>query len=164
MRGATAEKKRQWIDELVAARRSLLEAVRALLGARQDEVFLGTWSVKDLLAHLVGWDATNLKAVQEILSGQYPAFFQFYDKDWHSYNARLVERYKIEPFAALLAEVEDSHRQLVGFLESLSAAELVGGKARSAKGRTVTIRGLLRAEANDERQHAGQVSAFFGKI
>ena len=159
MRKTTEDHKRLWIDELVAARRSLLEAVNELPVERLDEVFLGSWSIKDLLAHLVGWDITNLQAIQEILAGQYPGFFQFYDKDWQSYNARLVGQYKIEPFAGLLAEVDASHRQLIEYLETLSAGELVDGKARSPKGRTITIRGLLRAEASDERQHAGQVRA-----
>ena len=161
MRKTAEDHKRLWIDGLITARRSLLEAVKELPVERLDEVFLGSWSVKDLLAHLVGWDITNLQAVQEILAGQYPGFFQFYDKDWQSYNARLVEQYKKEPFVDLLAEVDASHRQLITFLETLDAGELINGKARNPKGRTITIRGLLRAEASDERQHAGQVKAFF---
>jgi hypothetical protein len=164
MRRTVEEKKRRWIDELLAARGGLLDAVKAFPEERQGEAFLGSWSVKDLLAHLAGWDFTNLQAIQEVLAGQYPSFFQFYDKDWQSYNARLVERYKIEPFSALLEEVEASHRQLIAFLESLSAEALVSGKARSPKGRTITIRSLLRAEASDERQHADQVNAFLGSL
>jgi hypothetical protein len=57
----------------------------------------------------VGWDTTNLQAIQEILAGQYPTFSQYFDRDWQSYNARLVEQYKKDPFAELLAEVERSH-------------------------------------------------------
>ena len=108
MRKTAEHQRRKLVDELATARRSLLKTVGALPSERLDEVFLGTWSVKDLLA-----------------------------------------------------EVEASHRQLVAFLESLSAGELVNGVARSPKGRTITIRGLLRAEASDERQHAEQVKTFF---
>lgn len=160
MRKTSEQRKVDLIDSLVAARRCILEAAQALSPDRLDMVFLGTWSVKDLLAHLVGWDYTNLQAVKEILAGQVPGFFQYYDQDWESYNRSLVAQYRIEPFSALLAEAAGSHQQLVAFLEALPAKDLVDGRVKREKGRTVTIRNLLRAEASDEREHAGQVSAF----
>jgi len=155
------DQKRELITSLVSARRCVLEASMVVPAERLDENFLGSWSLKDLLAHLVGWDFTNLRAVQEILAGQVPTFFQYYDKDWHSYNATLVAQYKREPFSELLAELEDSHLHLVSYLESCSADEVVKGKARNPKGRTVTIRNLLRVEASDECKHAEQVQGFF---
>lgn len=36
------------------------EYVAGAAQGKKDEIFLGDWSVKDLLAHLVGWDYTNL--------------------------------------------------------------------------------------------------------
>jgi uncharacterized damage-inducible protein DinB len=155
------DKKRELIDGLVSARRSILNAVSDLPTDQVDQVFLGEWSIKDILAHLVGWDITNRQAVQEILAGVYPEFFQYYDKDWHSYNARLVEANKAEPFSALLTELDVSYRQLIATLESLPANDLVNASARRATGRTVTIRNLLKAEAADERQHALQIREFF---
>ncbi len=164
MRKSMEEKKQDLIEGMVTARSSVLKAVNELPAACLNEIFLGSWSVKDLLAHLVGWDFTNLQAIQEILSGQFPAFFQYYDKDWRTYNSHLVELYRKETMADLLAEVEASHQQLVDFLKSRSAAELVNGKARSEKGRTATIRNLLLSEASDESQHADQVRAFQRQI
>jgi hypothetical protein len=73
----------------------------------------------------------------------------------------LVEKYKKEPFEALLADVNDSHCQLVTFLQALQPNDLVNGKVRSEKGRTVTIRNLLQSESKDERDHAGQARAYF---
>jgi hypothetical protein len=51
------------ISGLVETRSEILDAVSALSPAGADEVFLGTWSVKELLAHLVGWDYTNKRAL-----------------------------------------------------------------------------------------------------
>jgi len=150
------------LEDLLSARQAVLQVVLDLPTERLDEIFLGEWSVKDLLAHLSGWDVANLQAVQEILAGQYPTFFQYYDKDWRSYNARLVKMYKIEPFNALMAEVESSHQALISLLVTLSPDAIMNGKAKSPRGRTVTIRNLLRAETSDERQHAEQVRAWFG--
>lgn len=160
IRKTREDKKRAWIDGLTAARRSVLEAVRSLPLECADVNFIGTWSVMDLLAHMVGWDYTNIGAIQEILAGQYPSFFRRYDKDWQSYNSELVERYRKETLGESLAELESSHHQLVSFLQRLDAEALVNGKARSERGRTVTIRNLLLSEAGDETEHAKQVLAF----
>ena len=41
-------------------RRKILDAASSPSPEQQDEVFLGIWSVKDPLAHLAGWDVTNI--------------------------------------------------------------------------------------------------------
>lgn len=161
MRKTKEDHKQALIAELVGARRSIVDAAREAPAERVDEAFLGVWTVKDLLAHLIGWDATNLQAIREILAGKRPSFFQYYDKDWQSYNARLVEQYKVEPYASLLDETMKSQQNLVSFLEALPARDVLEGKAGGEEGRTVSIRRLLRAEASDERKHAEQLRAWF---
>ena len=160
MRRTAEDKKQEMINSLVAARRLILDAARSLTSEHVEVVFLGNWNLSDLVAHLVGWDYTNLQAVQEILAGQAPGFFQFYDKDWQTYNRKLAETYKRQPFTALLADAENSQRQLISFLETVPPKVLMQAKARNQRGRTVSIQSLLRAEARDETQHAGQVRAF----
>ncbi len=164
MRRTIESKKEALITGLVDARQSILAAVRELPADQAEVVFLGTWCVKDLLAHMIGWDFTNLEAIQEIWSGKAPEFFQYYDKDWRSFNARLVTMYRKEALDLLLEDVEASHRQLIRCLQTLSAEVVVNGKAKSVKGRTVTIRNLLQAEAKDERVHAEQVRAFANRL
>jgi|GEM_PF-1693035 len=156
------ERKHQLIKGLVQARTKVLQAVWAVPPSRADEIFLGIWSLQDLLAHLEGWDYTNLQAVQEILAGKPPTFFQYADKDWRSYNQRLVEQYKRPSLEQLLAELDASHRQLIAYLESLPARDVANGKVKRETGRSVTIRNLLQAEARDETKHAEQVRIYFG--
>ena len=159
-RKTVEDRKQALIDDLIEARRHVLDAAQSLPADAAAEIFLGTWSVKELLAHLVGWDFTNLHAIQEIINGQYPTFFRYYDQDWHSYNQQLVEKYHKEALFELLTEAKDSHRQLIEFLRSCSAEDLVKGRVRRENGRSVTIRNLLTAEARDEGTHAEQVLAF----
>jgi hypothetical protein len=162
LRQTKQEKKRLMIEGLRLARNELLQAIQAIPPERLDEIFLGEWSVKHLVAHLIGWDYTNRQAVEEILSGQRPSFFQLYDHDWRSYNASLVSEYLREPFPTLLEAVRDSHQTLIDFLESLTAKQVMEGKAGGGEqGRTVTIRNLLAAEAKDESLHAMQVRSYF---
>jgi hypothetical protein len=148
--GAAQAQKDGIISGLVAARSKILDEANSLSPAAQDEVFLGEWSVKDLLAHLVGWDYTNLTAVQEILAGQKPGFWTHYDRDWKSYNAQLVAQYRRDDFTELVAAVEQSHRTLIDYLQTVPADEYVKRKQ---------IARLLRAETKDEEEHHRQIEA-----
>ena len=112
-------------------------------------------SVKDMLAHLAGWDDTNRRAVGEIMEGRKPSFWQHYDKDCATYNARLVAEYGRDDFGELLALVRETHRGLIEYLQSVPAKNYYG---RSK------IRTLLRTEIQDCREHARQVEQFFGSV
>jgi hypothetical protein len=59
MRKTSDGKKQELLDELRDARSSLLSQAARLSLEQQDAIFLGTWSAKELLAHLIGWDFTN---------------------------------------------------------------------------------------------------------
>jgi len=158
--GASQARKDIVISELVEARRKILDVASSLSPAQQDEVFLGVWSVEDLLAHLVGWDFANLEAAQAILIGKVPAFYSHHDRDWQTFNARLVAEYKKDKFADLLASAEDSHQKLTDFLESIPAEEFDKDRGVRFKGYKVTIARLLQVEAKDEEEHYTQIKKF----
>ncbi len=158
---ATAQaKKDKVIAALVDARTKILDAVSSLSPEQQDEVFLGVWSVKDLLAHLAGWDFANIQAAKDILAGKLPSFYAYYDRDWKSYNAHLVAEYKRARFVELVALVEDSHRQLIDFLRTIPPEEFDKDIGLRSKGWIVTIARLMQVEAKDERAHHRQVKQF----
>jgi len=158
--GFAQAKKDQVISDLVEARRKILDAASSLPPAQQDEVFLGIWSVKDLLAHLVGWDFANVEAAQAILAGEVPAFYSCYDRNWKTLNARLVAEYKKDDYAELLSSVEDSHQELIGFLKTIPAEGFDKDKGVRFKGYKVTIARLLQVEAKDEGKHHTQIKGF----
>ncbi len=153
-------KKDAIIAELVTTRGKILDAASSLPAEKQDEVFLGVWSVKDLLAHLVGWDFTNLEAAKALLAGQLPEFYSYHDRDWKTYNARLVAEYKRDDFAELLSSVEHSLQQLVAFLETVPAEEFDKDRGVRYKHYKVTIARLLQAETKDEKTHHKQIEEF----
>lgn len=148
------------IADFSTARQDLLAAATAVPAEHRDTVFLGTWSLQDLLAHLVGWDYTNLQAAREILAGQLPSVYSQWDKDWQTYNAGLVTRYKGDDFSKLWARLEASHRELIEFLAAIPAEEF--GKDRGLRsGRyKVTVAQFIKFETYDEQRHAQQVKAF----
>jgi len=124
-------KKDKIISGLVETRGKILDAASSLSAAEQDEVFLGVWSVKDLLAHLVGWDFTSLEAAKAILAGKIPSFYSYHDRDW-----------------------------LVDFLEAIPAEEFDKDRGVRFKGYKVTIARLLQVEIDDEKTHLTQVEGF----
>lgn len=153
-------KKDQLISGLVETRRRILNEACSLPSDKQDQAFLGVWSVKDLLAHLVGWDFTNMEAVKEILAGKVPSFYCYHDHDWKTYNAGLVAEYKREDFAELLSSVKNSHQNLIDYLGTIPAEEFDKDRGVRFKRYKVTIARLLQAELDDEKVHHQQIKEF----
>ena len=160
MSSKAQEKKDEVISDLIEARRQILNVAYTLPPDKRDEVFLGVWSVRHLLAHLVGWDLTNIEAVKAMLDGRLPGFYSQYDRGWKTYNACLVEQYQKQEFAEFLSSVEKSHRQLVDFLGTIPADEFDKDRGLRFKRYKVTIARLLQAEADDEKEHSEQISEF----
>lgn len=148
----------QTLSGLITAREKLLELSRSLPQEKRDEIFLGIWSTKDLLAHLGGWDFANIDSVNDIRAGRAPRVFQHYDEDWASFNAQLVKQHKLEDWNELLAAVQDSHQALVNFLKQLPPGDFEKDFGiRSPRGRNITIAVHLQAEIDDEQTHYQQM-------
>ena len=153
-------RKEQILQELAEARSSVLRLARGLPPQKRYQVFLGEWSPADLLSHLVGWDRANADATRELLEDRLPSFYEHIDRDWRSYNALLVTRYKKDDFGQLILDVEQSHRELVDQLAGLPASEIVKDRGVKFRGWKVTIERLMKAEASNEREHAKQLNEF----
>jgi len=153
-------KKDRLISDFIQVRHSILEAASSLSPAQQDQVFLGIWSVKDLLAHLVGWDLANIEAIQAILAGKLPAFYAHHDRGWKTFNDRLVAQHKRDNFEDLLSSVEDSHQQLIDVVKTIPAEEFDKDRDVRFKRYKVTIARTLQAEIDDEKTHHRQVKEF----
>jgi hypothetical protein len=148
-------------DDLIAGlrdvRSSILETAADLGPGVRDEVFLGTWSARALVAHLIGWDYTNIRAINEVLDGKLPSFYDARDHDWQTYNALLVERYKESNYRSLLRHARRSHRSLIERIRKTPAEDLRRDRGIRARGWKVTIERLLLAELSDERTHLEQL-------
>ena len=150
---------------VIETRTAVLQAASQLSLEAQDTVFLGTWSVKDLIAHLIGWDFANLAAAKDIQAGKLPEFYAHYDKDWKTYNAALVAKYKRDDFEELLALARDSQGQLIAYLETLPAETFEKDfGVRTGRNYKVTIARLLQAELKDGQEHLKQIQDFMTQL
>lgn len=156
--------KDQIISDLVETRQKILLAAATLSPEKQKEIFLGTWSVFDLIAHLIGWDITNIEAAKAVLAGRLPDFYNHHDRDWKTYNDHLVAKYKKADFEALLQSARNSHQKLIDFIKAVPDKEFNKDYGMRFRGYKVTIGRLLKAELNDEKKHHEQIENFRQQI
>ena len=157
----TQARKEEIISALVKARQDILAEVSLLSKADRNRIFLGTWSVKDLLAHLAGWDFTNIDAIKSVLAGKLPSFYEYRDRDWQTYNAMLVGKYKRNSFRELLATVKRSQKELIEFLQPIPPEYFGKDFDVRFRGYKVTIQRLLEADVKDGQVHFQQIVDFF---
>ncbi len=146
------------IAEFNRVRDALVDAVSSLPASLRDEPFVGSWDVRDVVAHTVGWDYTNVEALPDFRAGRLPAFFADYDSDWAAINASLIERYRLEDWEALMASMTASRRAFVDAMRRLDDSDL-DNVALWCK-RRITLRSMMRAVSSDESEHVRQVRTF----
>ena len=118
-----------------------------------------------MIAHLIGWDYANLAAAKDIQAGKLPEFYAHYDKDWKTFNAELVAKYKRDDFDELSALSRDSQGQLIAYLESLPAEAFEKDfGVRTGRNYKVTIACLMQAELKDGQEHLDQIREFAAKL
>ena len=153
-------KKDELIADLIETRRKIVDITSSFSPTEHDQVFLGIWSIKDLLAHLLGWLEANRKAIKAIRAGKLPEFYAYKDRDWQTYNALLVSKYKRGSLPKLMSTMQISHQKLIDLIQTIPAEELEQDKGVRYKGYKVTIARLLQAELKDEKVHCTQIEMF----
>jgi hypothetical protein len=150
------------IDSFVRTREILLVEADAVPPELRQTPFVGHWDLMDLLAHLVGWDYTNVNAIEELKAGTIPAFYAQYDPGWAAYNQQLVDRYGAEDWQVLRGSLQESQEAIVAMLRLLTPEELTMELSHPDRGRPLTIAAILHAAVRDEREHLAQLRAFVG--
>jgi hypothetical protein len=154
--------KKEWIiGEMQRVRSELLTEVAGLSRRERDTVFLGIWSVRDLLAHLAGWDFANLDAAKSIIAGRLPSFYEHHDRDWKKYNAMLVRKYRRNTFREIRAILKESQQKLVDYLQTVPPEYFNRDFGLRFRGYRVTIQRLLQADIKDVQIHHQQIVDFF---
>jgi Protein of unknown function (DUF1706) len=139
-------------DDIIQTTEQEYAALRALLAgldeASMREVWLGTWGVREIVAHISGWHREMLPALERLARGESPYADGTYD-DFDRWNAHFVAERKDVAARDLLAEMDRSHADFVAAARRLAPADLdEGGKARGM------VDGIGAAHY---REHAAQI-------
>jgi len=126
----------------------LKAAIKGLDEARMGQVWLGSWGVREILAHVTGWHREMIPALERLGRGEAPYPDGAYD-EFNEWNARFVEARKGQTSADLLREVDASHRDLLSAASRLPEDHFAEGKPAS---------GLVDGVAGGHyREHAEQI-------
>ena len=126
----------------------LKSAIKGLDDAQMSQVWLGSWGVREIVAHATGWHHEMIPALERLGRGEAPYPDGAYD-DFDSCNARFVEARKGRSPADILQELSASHRDLLGAVSRLP--DELFGEGKPASG---LVDGVAAAHY---REHAEQI-------
>jgi hypothetical protein len=80
---------------------------------------VGDWSVKDIIAHVTGWEEEALKNLPLISLCVKPPRYADQYGGIDAFNALMTERNRDLPLNGVLHQLEETHRKLVNYLETI---------------------------------------------
>jgi len=84
----------------------------------------GTWSIRDIIAHVTWWEAEALTHLPDILSGRRPPRYSVTYGGIDAFNALMTERKRHLSLGEVLEEQADTHRRLVALIERAPADQI----------------------------------------
>jgi hypothetical protein len=143
-------------DELLnqAAReyKAFHEAIQGLNEEQMTEVWLGTWSVKDVVAHISGWHREMGPALERLARGEKPVSAGVSYDDVDAWNEQFAAARRDTEVAEVLLEFDKSHEY---FLHAASAVP----EERFQPGKTAW-KLVDQNSAHHYHEHAEQVRAW----
>jgi hypothetical protein len=149
-----ATTKEELLNEAAREYKGFHEALQGLNEAQMSEVWLGTWSVKDIVAHIAGWHEEMGPALERLARGERPIREGVSYDDVDAWNAKFAAARRGTPVADVLLELDKTHEYF------LRAAAAVPGE-RFQPGKT-TWKIVDQNTAHHYREHADQVRAWRG--
>src|SRR5437763_14188155 len=89
----------------------------------------GTWSVKDIIAHVTWWEEEALTHLPVILAGGRPPRYSVTYGGIDAFNARMTEQRNGWSLAEVLRQRDPVHGRLIAFIEGVPD-EQVSGETR----------------------------------
>jgi hypothetical protein len=135
------------------------------MAALNEELFLkklnlNSWSPRDMVAHLIGWNRYIIEGCRQIKRGELP----FYDIDpgenYSKVNAVLVRQYSSRDKQELLYELQASAGELKQFLQSLDPSDWNHDYGVRHQGAVITIRNTVDDLITDYAHHREQIEAW----
>jgi len=107
---------------------ALKRAINGLGEAQMREVWLGTWSARDIVAHMSGWHREMVPALQRMEKGERPIPEGVSYDDVDAWNARFADARKTAATADILKELDASHLAFLQAAARVPEERYVPGK------------------------------------
>jgi len=132
--------------------RAFKAALRDLDEARLTEVWLGAWSIKDIVAHISGWHRELGPALERMARGERPIPEGTSYEDVDAWNSKFAGAKKDSPVSEVLRELDTSHAYFMA-----QAAEVLEERFVPAK---TAYRIVDLNSAHHYKEHGDQIRAW----
>lgn len=144
--------KQELLNAAAREYRALHDALKGLNEAQMTEVWLGTWSVREIIAHMSGWHREMVEALTRMARGERPLPPGVSYDDVDDWNARFAAAAQGQAVAGVLLEFDRTHEAF------MHAADQVPDD-RFAPGKTAW-KIVDGSSAHHYREHADQIRAW----
>lgn len=160
--------KQRVIETFRAGHQKMADVIRQLSKEQMvKEKILGSWSIKDILAHLSAWSLEAVKETDRILENKATWHKLYFEKEGEDkFNKREVARCKNRSLEEIIHEWEESFQAEMTRLEELTEEECLhqSNQERWGDGKPVTVYSLYGYEyqgEDHEAAHAKQIQGHF---
>ena len=151
------------VDEQLDQLERSIEAFAGSVAALDERLFLSkvtSWTPRDIVAHLIGWNRYIVRGAREILRSRLP----FYDVDpgpnYSKVNAALVREWADTDRTALLNSLAASTRELTVFLRAMDRSAWDCDFGVRHGGETLTVKSTVDDLIADYHHHRVQLEEF----
>jgi hypothetical protein len=151
------DEKEQLVQELDEAR----QAIRALVASiNTDKEIYPTWTLKQFLAHITGWDDATTTSLRAHATGKEPGTPAYRGIDF--YNAETVSTREGLDYRHVVAEWELAREQLKATIRAMPDDKF-NETLVYPWGPTGSVMRLVRIMIHHEHEHAEEIRKLFGE-
>ena len=142
------------ISDIKFGRSEVFKAIEGLSEVQLTEIpIYKGWSVKDVLAHLIGWDEWVINTVPLILQDRADEIPRI---DPDAINRRSVAAWRDHSLVEVTVALHTSAQDVIALFSKLDYIQI--DMRRERKGRIITIRSyVIDLMVDHERQHADEI-------
>jgi hypothetical protein len=127
-------------------------AIHGLNEAQLTEVWLGTWSIREIVAHISGWHREMGPALERLARGEKPLPDGVSYDDVDAWNAKLVAAKQDWPLDEVLLELDRSHEYFMHMAAKVPDERVQPGKT--------SYRIIDLNSAHHYQEHGDQIRAW----
>jgi hypothetical protein len=123
-----ATTKDELLNEAAREYKALHEALHGLNEEQMTEVWLGTWAVRDIVAHIAGWHQEMSPALERLARGERPVSAGVSYDDVDGWNERFASARRTTAVADVLLELDRTHEHFMTAAAAVPADRFQPGK------------------------------------
>lgn len=102
-----------------------IEYLKTLQPEEWDQQATSMWTVKDVVAHMIGWEQCDVEVIKKCWETKTPPWWKSKNED-DTFNARWVEHYKGYTPSELITEWEKWQKEVLQVMHDIGVENLKG--------------------------------------